>query len=133
MGRPGWHQNASIYCLFQPNNTAMRILFCLLLLSGLQSAFCQPPNIIKVRNWSQGQEQAIIGEFVSFLSIPNIAADSVNIRRNADFIQQMMLKRKIGNVQLLTGKDKRYPPAVYGEILVPGARQTIGFYAHYDG
>jgi acetylornithine deacetylase/succinyl-diaminopimelate desuccinylase-like protein len=111
----------------------MRIFFCLLLLSGSQSAFCQPPNIIKVRNWSQRQEQAIIGKFVSFLSIPNIAADSVNIRRNAAFVQQMMLKRKIGDVQLLTGKDKRYPPAVYGEILVPGAKQTIGFYAHYDG
>ena len=25
------------------------------------------------------------------------------------------------------------PPAVYGEILTPGAARTIVFYAHYDG
>lgn len=112
----------------------MRLLLCLLLLSFLHPAFCQlPDNILKVRNWRQQQEQAIIGEFVSFLSIPDIAADSINIRKNAVFIQQMMLKRDIGNVQLLTGKDQRFPPAVYGEVLVPGAKQTIGFYAHYDG
>jgi acetylornithine deacetylase/succinyl-diaminopimelate desuccinylase-like protein len=111
----------------------MRLLLLILSSLVLGSAFCQPPNIIKVRNWTRQHEQEMVGEFVSFLSIPNIAADSVGIQRNAVYIQQMMLKRKIGDVRLLTGKDNRYPPAVYGEILVPGAKETIGFYAHYDG
>jgi acetylornithine deacetylase/succinyl-diaminopimelate desuccinylase-like protein len=112
--------------------TSGRSLFCILLLAGALPAFCQSPDILRVRDWRQKQERAILTEFVSFLSIPDVAADSVNIQKNAAFIQQMMRDRKIGNVQLLTGK-KGYPPAVYGEIIVPGAKQTIGFYAHYDG
>jgi len=95
-------------------------------------AVCQNTGILRVRSWRQQQEQPIIREFVSFLSIPNIAADSVNIQNNAAFIVRMMKDRNIGNVQLLKGKEG-YPPAVYGEISVPGATRTIGFYAHYDG
>lgn len=72
-------------------------------------------------------------EFVSFLSLPNVAADSVNIQRNAAFIGRMMKEIGIGDVRLLTGKGMGYPPSVYGKVVVPGAKQTIGFYAHYDG
>jgi len=97
------------------------------------TTFCQSPEIGKVRNWRQRQEQAIIREFVSFLSIPDIASDSSNIRKNAAFIAQMMRERNIGNIELLTGRDNQFPPAVYGEVIVPGATRTIGFYAHYDG
>ena len=111
----------------------MRITFLLLLLTIIHPSFSQTPDIVKVRNWRQQQEPAIIKEFISFLAIPNVAADSANIQKNAAFIEQMMRDRKIGNIQLLTGADKRFPPAVYGEIRVPGAQQTIGFYAHYDG
>ena len=111
----------------------MRFILSLFLLTIAQAALCQPPAINKVRNWRQQQEQPIITEFVSFLSIPNIASDSSTIQKNAVFIGQMMQKRKIGNIQFLAGKGKSHPPAVYGEVLVPGAKQTIGFYAHYDG
>jgi acetylornithine deacetylase/succinyl-diaminopimelate desuccinylase-like protein len=31
------------------------------------------------------------------------------------------------------GKTVTSTPAVYGEVLVPGAKQTLIFYAHYDG
>lgn len=111
----------------------MRILFLLFLLTVLHPAYCQSPEIVRVRNWRQQQEPAILWEFVSFLAIPNVASDSIHIRENAAFIRQMMEKRKIGNIRLLTGKDRGFPPAVYGEVLVPGATQTIGFYALYDG
>jgi len=110
----------------------MRMTF-LLLLTAVQSAYSQNPEITRVRNWRQQNEQAIITEFVSFLSIPDIAADSINIQKNAAFIEEMMRERKISNIRSLTGKNKGFPPAVYGEVLVPGAKQTIGFYAHYDG
>ncbi len=110
-----------------------RITFAYLLLTAIQPAFCKAQDILRVRNWRGQQERAIIGEFVSFLSIPNVASDSANIKKNALFIEQMMRDRKIGNIRLLTANDSRFPPAVYGEITVPGARQTIGFYAHYDG
>jgi len=110
----------------------MRI-FPFLLLLGTHTALCQSPEILKVRDWERRQEPLILREFVSFLSIPNIAADSVNIRRNAEWITRKMGDLGIGRVQLLTGREGGYPPAVYGEVIVPGATETIGFYAHYDG
>ena len=111
----------------------MRISLFIFLLSIGQTAFSQNPAITKVRNWRQQNEQTIIREFVSFLSIPDLASDSANIFRNAAFIEKMMQERKIGNIRLLSGKKKGDPPAVFGEITVPGARETIAFYAHYDG
>jgi acetylornithine deacetylase/succinyl-diaminopimelate desuccinylase-like protein len=106
--------------------------FVLLLLITLET-FCQSPEIMKVRAWRQQQEPALVQSFVSFLAIPNVAGDSVNIQKNADFIQLMMKQMEIEGIQLLTGKRSGYPPAVYGEVIVPGAAQTLGFYAHYDG
>jgi acetylornithine deacetylase/succinyl-diaminopimelate desuccinylase-like protein len=111
----------------------MRIFcFVMLIMIGLR-ALCQSPDMIKVRKWSAQQETALMHEFAAFLAIPNVASDSPGIRRNAAFIQQMMQVRKIANVQLLSGHSTGYPPAVFGEVLVPGAIRTIGFYAHYDG
>ncbi|HEX3934476.1 MAG TPA: M20/M25/M40 family metallo-hydrolase, partial [Puia sp.] len=111
----------------------MRIsCFIILMMISLES-FCQSPDMLKVRKWREQQESAMVQEFIAFLAIPNIAADSPNMHRNAAFIKQLMETRKIGHVQLLTGDKAGYPPALYGEVLVPGAKQTIGFYAHYDG
>jgi acetylornithine deacetylase/succinyl-diaminopimelate desuccinylase-like protein len=104
-----------------------------LLLFSVQTAVCQTPELLTVRDWERGQEPIILRELVSFLSIPNVASDSVNIGRNAEFIVRKMKDDGIAGVQLLTGRQAGYPPAVYGEVLVPGAKETIGFYAHYDG
>lgn len=71
-------------------------------------------------------------EYVRFLSIPNVSTDTVNIHKNAAFIQDMMLRRGI-KAELLTGTTAGVTPAVFGEIKTPGAKRTIGFYAHYDG
>src|SRR5207253_2350547 len=68
-----------------------------------------------------------------FLSLPNLAKDTENIRNNGGFIMQMMKQRGIANVQLLDGASPAVPPAVYGEVTVPGAKETLIFYAHYDG
>jgi acetylornithine deacetylase/succinyl-diaminopimelate desuccinylase-like protein len=46
---------------------------------------------------------------------------------------EMMKERSVQNIQLLYPTTKDAAPAVYGEVLVPGAKQTIIFYAHYDG
>src|SRR5205085_10344831 len=58
--------------------------------------------------------------------------DSMNIRKNAAFILQMMKKRGIAG-RLLDGPTAGTTPAVFGEVNVPGASKTIVFYAHYDG
>jgi len=71
-------------------------------------------------------------EYFRFLAIPNYARDQENILRNARFIQDMLTRRGIKN-RLLSAKSGDTPPAVYGEVLVPGASRTLLFYAHYDG
>ena len=82
------------------------------------------------RQWRQRHERAIVDEFVTLLSVPDIARDRENIQRNAELIAQMMGKRGI-QARLLSVPGGN--PVVFGEIRTPGARRTITFYAHYDG
>ena len=74
-------------------------------------------------------QQAIIGELVELLSIPNVAADRDNIRRNADHLRGLFLKRGFA-VEILETSGN---PLVFAELRTPGAQRTILFYAHYDG
>ena len=95
--------------------------------------YAQAGKMIKIRKYLQANEHTMINEFVSFLGILNVSGDSANIIQNADFIMQAMGKRNIKNIQLLYPVTSKAFPAVYGEVLVPGAKQTLIFYAHYDG
>src|SRR5687767_8934269 len=83
-----------------------------------------------VRAYAQANDVAVLRELVEFLAIPNLASDSVNIRRNARHIMQM-LERRGARAQLL--ETPGAPPAVFGELRTPGATRTVMFYAHYDG
>ena len=85
-----------------------------------------------IRDYRRAHERQILTEFTQLLSIPNIASDRENIRRNAEFIREIMQRRGL-NPQLLEGKSAETPPAVYGEWKVPGATHSIMLYAHYDG
>lgn len=93
----------------------------------------QSPDILKIRNYSTDHEKGIINEFVSFLSIPNVAVDTVNLQKSAAFVMEMMTNRNIQNVQLLYPTTVGAPPSVYGEVKIAGASKTLIFYAHYDG
>lgn len=86
----------------------------------------------KVREFRQANEHQILKEFTTLLSIPNVAADTENIRKNAALIIEMMKQRGL-NPRLLEGSTPNTPPAVYGEWKTPGAQRTILLYAHYDG
>ena len=90
-------------------------------------------DVENIRSYRLKNEAAIYNDFISFLQIPNVATDTVNIRKNADFLVQKMNTIGISKVQLLEGHDQYVPPVVYGEIQVPGATKTVIFYAHYDG
>jgi len=103
------------------------ILFSIL----ANQAFAQSsPAAAAARAYRQTREHEIINEFVSLLSIPNVASDTPNIRRNAELISRMMEKRGV-KTRLLEVSDA--PPVVYGEITTPGATRTLIFYVHYDG
>ena len=93
----------------------------------------QTKEVLAVRKQTKQHMATMMSEFIDFLTIPNVAGDSVNISRNAGFVMQMMKKRGIQNVQLLHAASNITPPAIYGEVNVPGAKRTIFFYAHYDG
>src|SRR2546429_4425520 len=84
------------------------------------------------RDYRRAHERQILDEFTRLLAIPNVASDRENIRRNAQFILEMMQRRGL-NPQLLEAKTKDVPPAVFGEWKAPGAKQAIVLYAHYDG
>jgi acetylornithine deacetylase/succinyl-diaminopimelate desuccinylase-like protein len=99
-----------------------------LIISFLQAQ--TSPASIAARHWREGHERAIIDEYFQLLSIPNIASDQVNIRRNADLIVAMLKKRGVES-RLVEAPDVN--PVVFGEIRTPGATRTIVFYAHYDG
>jgi acetylornithine deacetylase/succinyl-diaminopimelate desuccinylase-like protein len=103
--------------------------FMLLLIGG--HPFAQS-DIDKVRAYRQAHEHQILAEYFEFLSIPNFALDKVNIQRNAEFIATLLKKGGV-EARLLPSRTPGTPPAVYGEVPVPGAKRTIVFYAHYDG
>lgn len=86
----------------------------------------------QVREYRKANEHRLLKEFTTLLSIPNVAADTDNIRKNAALIVEMMKQRGL-NPRLLEGASPNTPPAVYGEWKTPGAQRTILLYAHYDG
>lgn len=102
-------------------------LFAVLATNALPThTVAQQPS---VRAYRQAHEIEIINEFAEWLSLPNVASDTANIRRNATRLIEMMQRRGI-TARLLEGNG---PPAVFGEIKTPGAARTVAIYAHYDG
>jgi acetylornithine deacetylase/succinyl-diaminopimelate desuccinylase-like protein len=85
----------------------------------------------RARDYRQRNESEILNEFSTLLALPNLASDSVGIRRNADHLLTMLASRGFTNRRLLTVPGG--PPAVYGELPAPGATRTLVLYAHYDG
>ncbi|HUF26118.1 MAG TPA: M20/M25/M40 family metallo-hydrolase [Gemmatimonadaceae bacterium] len=86
--------------------------------------------VAAARRHREGSETAIVRELAGLLAIPNVAADSVNIRRNAEHLVAM-LRRRGAEARILDNDG--HPPAVFGELRAPGATRTIVMYAHYDG
>jgi acetylornithine deacetylase/succinyl-diaminopimelate desuccinylase-like protein len=107
----------------------IRLLLFLLLLAV--PVFAQTTQE-KVRDYRRANEHQLLREYTEFLSLPNVASDIGNIRKNAAHIMEMMKQRGLDPL-LLEGATPNTPPAVYAEWIKPGARRTLLFYAHYDG
>ncbi|HKV27850.1 MAG TPA: M20/M25/M40 family metallo-hydrolase, partial [Candidatus Acidoferrales bacterium] len=83
-----------------------------------------------VRAYRVAHEPQIIGEFVSLLSIPNVASDTTNIERNATMLVEMLKRRGFRTEFLpIAGRG----PVVFGDLESPTAKSTVIFYCHYDG
>jgi len=105
------------------------LLFALLLPAQLTA---QTNVQQSVRDYRGRNDHRILKEFIELLSVPNVASDNPNIRKNAMFILEMMKQRGL-NPRLLEANTQNVPPAVYGEWKTPGAQRTLVLYAHYDG
>jgi acetylornithine deacetylase/succinyl-diaminopimelate desuccinylase-like protein len=110
--------------------TRVSALLFAIVLSNQAFPIINAQNSTGVREYRRSHESEIIGELADVLSIPNVASDTANIRRNAAKIIGMMSGRGI-QARLLESRGG--PPAIFGELKTPGATRTIGFYAHYDG
>ena len=87
--------------------------------------------LLNNNGFSQTNITTTVNDFKALLSVPNIASDSANIRKNTTAIMDLMTRKGISNVQLLSVPNS--PAAIYGEVKIPGATKTLVFYAHYDG
>jgi acetylornithine deacetylase/succinyl-diaminopimelate desuccinylase-like protein len=99
------------------------VFFCTIVVQA------QPDLRNRVQAWLGSHQRQVVGELVELLSIPNVAADTPNIRRNAEHLRAMLQKRGMAAELLETEGN----PLVYGELTVPGATRTLLLYAHYDG
>jgi acetylornithine deacetylase/succinyl-diaminopimelate desuccinylase-like protein len=112
---------------------AKSILSILLYLSvaSVGSISADPVSVAgTVREWRQAHEQEIVTDFANLLSMPNVASDAVNIRRNAEYIRGLYEARDF-DARLLETEGS--PPAVFAQRNSPGANKTLLIYAHYDG
>ena len=87
-------------------------------------------SLAQVRPYVSAHQTQILQQFQEFVAIPNVAADSAGLKRNAEYIAAALRARGV-KAELL-GIDGA-PQVVFGEIPVPGATRSITFYAHYDG
>jgi len=104
---------------------------------ALPSIFATPHALrdtkTDLRVFRASHEHAILDEFMQLLSIPNIASDQKNIRRNAEAIAAMLQRRGLASQLLESEQTPGAPPLVYAEWKVPKAKRTLVLYAHYDG
>jgi hypothetical protein len=80
------------------------MLRSLLLLTLLPVSVFSQTTQDQVRDYRRAHEQQIIKEFTTLLAIPNVAADTSNIRKNAAMIVELMKQRGL-NPRLLEAKN----------------------------
>jgi acetylornithine deacetylase/succinyl-diaminopimelate desuccinylase-like protein len=113
----------SVAMIWKPHNLCLAVLM-------LASALAAETPAEAARQFTTSHQAKLTQEFSEFLSIPNVAADPVNLKRNAELLVAALKKRGVESRPL---QIPGAPPVVYGQITVPGAQHTIVFYAHYDG
>src|SRR6266496_28899 len=95
-------------------------IFCSYFLMA-QIVKAQISDLEKIRSYREKNQAQIYNDFISILKIPNVATDTANIRKNTDFLLQLMNAKGIDHVQLLEADEKNVPPVLYGEVNVRDA------------
>lgn len=109
----------------------MKLFATLVWLAAATIAFAEPAGVSKrAAAWRAAHEREILSEFSDLIALPNLASDAAGIERNVTAIRAMCEKRGL-SVRLLTIEGA--PPIVVADLAAPDAKQTVAFYAHYDG
>ena len=106
----------------------LRYLAAVLLCLAAASAAQTPPEA--ARGYTAAHRADLVQQFSELLSIPNVATDPADLKRNADVLVAKLRECGIDS-RLLSVPGA--PSVVFGQIDVRGAQHTIVFYAHYDG
>jgi len=115
------------------NIMTTRLLLVVCIISMSSTGLGQSTASKDIRNWREQREHSILNEFMTFLSIPNVAAQPEYLQKTASAIVQMLESAGVQNIQLLKYSTEGVPPVVFGEVITPGADMTVVFYAHFDG
>ena len=110
----------------------LRSLSFLALVAGATPALANDPAeaVRAARAHRERHGVAILQDFVALLAIPNTPAYPEGLVRNAEALRERFAARGV-ETEIWTAEGAA--PVVYGRIDAPGARRTIGIYAHYDG
>src|SRR5688572_122680 len=83
-----------------------------------------------VASWTASHQREIVDEFISLLSIPNVARNDADMRRNADLLKAMFEKRgfTVELQQVTSGA-----PVVLASLNASPSLGTLTLYIHYDG
>lgn len=82
-----------------------------------------------INDYRSDNETRILKDFVSLLSIPNVAINLADMSKNADHITNLLESRGFNTQRLSAGGA----PYIYAELSNPVATETILIYAHFDG
>jgi acetylornithine deacetylase/succinyl-diaminopimelate desuccinylase-like protein len=104
--------------------TSLGTLLVMTALAG--SATAQPAGVAA---WTAAHEKAIVDELRGLVSLPNVAGNDADMRKNADRLQALFTARKF-KVETVGGPGS---PVVFASLDVPNAAGTLTFYIHYDG
>lgn len=100
------------------------VLLCSSALSG--QARAQPSAVAQ---WRVGHERQIVDEFLRLLSVPNVARNEADMRRNAELLREMFTRRGF-QVEFAEGAGA---PVILARLDAPQPRGTLTLYIHYDG
>ncbi len=90
------------------------------------AAQAQQPDVAA---WRAAHERQVVDELLQLVSLPNVARNEADMRRNAERLKAMFEKRGF-HVETSDGPGS---PVVLATLDASPSRGTITFYIHYDG
>jgi len=111
----------------------MRMVLSVALATAMASvsmAAAESGLIRQVNAYRRAHEVAIVGELETLTRFRSVAADPSGISAAATHLEALLKARGFETAQLTVPGSM---PAVFGSLIVKGAKRTVVYYAHYDG